>query len=721
MLSSVQSTRAPSGQAVLVCGLGRLGLQCVKALSGYRVPVRGIDLNPPPGVADQLASLTTGDFREPETLRRAGIEQCRSIVLLSSDTGANIEGALAARRANPNIRLVVRGEQQSWHARLSERLGNLVVYEPNLLAASAFAFAVLDAHVLAHFYVDDQLFQVTEHLVEAGEHWVGSPIESAQGPGRQILLHVPAEPAPDQLKRQADFYGWLPDQKIAAGDRLLILTRGNPIQPEPEPGSKTTLRDSIRWVARDLRRRRKAGFSRAGTVALTGLGVLGVLLLLAVMFFAWSEPKLPMFESLRLALMLLTGGHLADVFVNFDKLPRGVLWAEVLLTTTGTILTAIVYALLTDRLLTARFHLLARRPRPPARGHVIIAGLGATGERIAALLTELERPVVAVENDSVAPHLPSELAIIRGSATSSTILREANVARAHGLVAATADDLQNVQIALQAAKVNPNCRLAVRTYDPRFSENVSILLPEAKILCVSSLAATAYAAAALGEHVISLFQMLKRPVLVVEFDVLSNDTLEQRALWEIAEGYAVVPVLYQAKGGVARVPTLDDAVLRLTPGDRLVVLASAGSLEAIERGDLRPREYELRLEQLRPYAEPMQVVGTLAQRFGYTLERARDVLNHLPQTVPERLYGLYARRTYRLLLANGVQCSLRRCNIPEAQGEQPAATSTLRRPTPSAAPVTLERMGFQTHPSPVREPNIRVSTSVSAKGFDPPS
>jgi Trk K+ transport system NAD-binding subunit len=722
MLSSVQSTRASSGQAVLVCGLGRLGLQCVKALSGYRVPVRAIDLNPPADLADQLACLTAGDFRDPETLRRAGIEQCRSIVLLSGDTGANIEGALAARRANPEIRLVVRGEQQSWHARLSERLGNLVVYEPNLLSASAFAFAVLDAHVLAHFYVDDQLFQVTEHLVRPGEHWVGSPIESAHGPGRQILLHVPAVLGPEQAHRPAEFYGWHPDQKVAAGDRLLFLTRGNPPQSESEPGAAPSLRErareTLRWAARDLRRRRTAGFSRAGSVALTGLGVLGALLMAAVVFFAWSEPKLPVAESLRLALMLLTGGHLADVFINFDKLPRGVLWAEVLLTITGTILTAIVYALLTDRLLTARFNLLARRPRPPARGHVIIAGLGATGERIAALLTQLERPVVGIDSDSVAPHLPAELPIIRGSATSSTILREANLSRAHGLVAATADDLQNVQIALQAAKVNPECRLAVRTYDPRFSENVSILLPEAKILCVSSLAATAYAAAALGEHVISLFQMLKRPVLVVEYQVLPGDTLEQRALWEIAEGYSVVPVLYQARGGSARVPTLDDAVLRLTPGDRLVVLASAASLEAIERGDLRPREYELRLEQLRPYAEPMQVVGTLAQRFGYTLERARDVLEHLPQTVPERLYGLYARRTYRLLLANGVQASLRRCNVQEAHVEAPPA---LRRPTPTAAPAVLEHMGYQASGSQVREPNIRVSVAASAKRFDPPS
>jgi hypothetical protein len=32
----------------------------------------------------------------------------------------------------------------------------------------------------------------------------------------------------------------------------------------------------------------------------------------------------------------------------------------------------------------------------------------------------------------------------------------------------------------------------------------------------------------------------------------------------------------------------------------------------------------------------------LSQRLGYTLEHARSTLENLPQTVPLRLYGMYA-------------------------------------------------------------------------------
>jgi Trk K+ transport system NAD-binding subunit len=666
MLSSVGSVRAPSEQAVLVCGLGRLGQQCVKALAGYRVPVHAIDLQPPALFATELVEFTLGDFRDVETLRLAGVAQCRSIVLLASDTAANIEGAFAARRINPDIRVVIRGEQQAWQDVLADRLGNLVVYEPNRLAAPAFAFAVLDAHMLAHFYVDDQLFQVTEHSVQTGERWVGEPIEAAQAPGRQILLHIP-ESSRLVPVRDPEFYDWPPDQRIAVGDRLLILTRTQPVAREAGR-TRVSWRENLRVLWRDFQRQRREGLSRAAQVGLTGVAVMATLLVLAVLYFVGGAWDLKFFEALRVAMMLMSGGHLADVSADFERLPSGVLWSEVLLSFMGTLLTAIVYALLTDRLLTARFNLLARRPRPPVSGHVIIAGLGATGERVAALLEQLERPALGIEDAALGQHTPERLPVIRGSATQTSSLQEAHLDSAHGLVAVTSDELQNVQIALKVASLNPRCRLAVRIFDPRLADNVSSVLPDARILCITQLAATAYAAAALGEHVLNLFQMLGKPVLVVEYLINEGDTLNGRALWEIGEGYGVVPVLFEPAGGKARVPTLDDSVITLEVGDRLVVLASAASLEAIERGDLRPREYELTLEGLRPYAEPMQVVGLLVQRFGYKLEEAHAVLRTLPQLAPQRMYGLYARRTYRLLRTHGVMASLRRVSAQDPLG-----------------------------------------------------
>jgi Trk K+ transport system NAD-binding subunit len=655
---------------VLVCGLGRVGRQCIQALRGYNVPVRAIDLRTETemGLELEAGAMTQGDFRELSTLLRAGVGDCRSIVLLSSDPTANVEGALAARRANSEIRLVIRAQEHGWHGLLAKQLGNLVVYEPNRLSAATFALAALDSEVLAHFYVDGQLFQVLEHEVLPSDAFIDHALDDIHLPGRQIFGHTPAHV---ESTRSDPFYGWGLDRTVAAGDRLLLLGTGGTVggftarSLPPNRGARAT---AARFFRRRFLPKADKRLERPARVALAGLAGLAILLVFATSMFSLDVLDLPVTEALRVALQLLFGGHLADVYEHYEELPASVHWLELALVMSGTVLTAVIYALLTDLLLRARFDLRAQRPNPPTRDHVIVAGLGQTGLRIASLLEQLKRKVVAIEQNQIEPHVLPSLPIVGGNPADERVLLEAHLPTARGLVAATSDDQHNVEIALLASTLNPECRIAVRTFDPRFRENVAFLLPEAQVLCVSSLAATAYAAAALGENVIHLFQTPQSPVLVVEYDVAVGDTLVGRPLWQIAEGYAVVPVKHQRAGSRARVPGPDDASLVLREGDRLIVLATAGSLEAIERRDLRPAKYQLVLERLRPYAESLQVVGMLTQRLGYTLEHARSTLENLPQIVPLPLYSVYAGRTARMLNANGVETRVvERESVPELE------------------------------------------------------
>lgn len=284
---------------------------------------------------------------------------------------------------------------------------------------------------------------------------------------------------------------------------------------------------------------------------------------------------------------------------------------------------------------------------------MIVVGYGKTVDRVAELLDHFRCRILAVETTAEDVH--ARLPIVIGRPTEEKTLQTARVDVARGLIAATTDDQQNVEIALLAATLNPNCSLAVRTFDPRFSANVAYLLPQAKVLCVASLAATAYAAAALGEHVLHLFETPEHSVLVVEYHVTMGDTLLGRELYELAEGYAVAPVLHERSGSRAIVPRQEHAGLRMAEGDRLVVLASAASLEAIERGSLRAPEYALWLERLHAYAEPVQLVSILNQRLGLSLEAAYTALDSLPHRLPEKLYGLHARRMQDTLSRAGIE------------------------------------------------------------------
>jgi Trk K+ transport system NAD-binding subunit len=640
----------PSGLAVLVCGLGRVGRQCIQALRGYNVPVRAIDLRDVREFAPELAALqvTQGDVRELSTLVRAGIGECRSIILATSDANVNVEGALAARRANASVRLVVRAQELDWHQLLALQLGNMVVYEPNRLAAPTFALAAIDSEVLAHFYVDSHLFQVLEHVVGPNDPWVGSTIDALHPPGRQILSHIPAAGLGSE---GGPFYGWEPQNVLAAGDRLLLLQSGGRDLSAREVASARSLRSTL---LETVERVRHARLQRPATLTLFGVGVLSALILFATSMFSYEALRLPPMEALRFAISLLFGGHLADLVESYEELPPSVHWLELVLVIAGTLLTAVLYALLTDLLLRARFNLRSRRPRVPLHDHVIVAGLGQTGVRIAGLLEQLHYKVAAIEANEVESHVLPDIPVVRGNPAERATLQEAWLSNARGIVAATSEDQTNVEIALVASTVNPRCRIAVRTFDPRFRENIAFLLPRARVLCVSTLAATAYAAAALGEHVIHLFQTPQAPVLVVEYDVTVGDTLIDKPLWQVAEGYAVVPVIHGRAGQPASIPGRDDTTHKLCAGDRLVVLATAASLEAIERGELQPPRFQLRLVRMHAYAEPIELVGMLNHRLGYTLEHGYEALAQLPHVVPLHLYARYAARTARLLDNSGL-------------------------------------------------------------------
>lgn len=85
---------------VIVAGMGSLGSAVVRDLHGRGVPVVCVESDPlaaSEAARQHRAAVITGDATEAETLLRAGIDQARALLAVTSSDGANLEIALRAR------------------------------------------------------------------------------------------------------------------------------------------------------------------------------------------------------------------------------------------------------------------------------------------------------------------------------------------------------------------------------------------------------------------------------------------------------------------------------------------------------------------------------------------------------------------------------------------------------------------------------------------------
>ena len=200
----------------------------------------------------------------------------------------------------------------------------------------------------------------------------------------------------------------------------------------------------------------------------------------------------------------------------------------IVLSLVGAAIVAIVYAFITDALIRSRLlQTLGRRTVPGSiHDHVIVAGLGAIGYRVALGVQARGVPVVAVEREEdgrfVSAARAAGIPVVIGDARHREVLDDMRIGRARALVCATSDDLVNLSTALNGRALRPDLRVVVRLFDPDFALRVQHGFGIRFTRSVSQLAAPAFAAAAtrsevvatvpVGDRRVALFARLRVPI-----------------------------------------------------------------------------------------------------------------------------------------------------------------------------------------------------------------
>ncbi len=200
------------------------------------------------------------------------------------------------------------------------------------------------------------------------------------------------------------------------------------------------------------------------------------------------------------------------------------------------------------------------------RGHIIVCGLGHVGYRVVEELRMLGEDIVAIEaraNDAFVDQVRAMgIPVHVGDARRDELLKSVGVKRAKAIVCATSDDLANLEIALDAKRVNPGVRVVMRMFDQRLAGKVGGALELDQSFSTSSLAAPLIAIQATQAGVHSAYRLDDSIRVTAEVEIQKDAppstvlAIEERAACRVVSrrraeggGFQAVRPRDEVKGG----------------------------------------------------------------------------------------------------------------------------------------------------------------------------
>ncbi len=554
------SALGPGHGHIIVCGLDHLGLRTVDQLRARDETVVAIGATD--DAAEQLAAsdvrLVIGDPVQPRTLRAADVELAGAIVMTGGADLDNLNIALAAQELNPGIRVVIRMFDTELGGHIPDLFPDGVALSSSALAAPGFVSAAIDGETGGRFELAGRMLSSRTSM------------DPPRGDRSIALARLRTDRSVEML----------PDAVVTDPD-LILVDAALPGTDDAEEGvptadaSRSGLVQGAVAAFRDRIRAPEQRLLRFGTA-------LVVLAVTSALFFELTAGLTPL-DAFSYAITLLTGASLPTE-IDATKAPVALRIYAIFLSLVGAAIVAIVYAFITDALIRSRLlQTLGRRTVPGGiRDHVVVAGLGAIGYRVALGVQARGVAVVVVEAQDegrfVAAARAAGVPVVIGDARHPELLREVRIERARALVCATSDDLVNLSTALNGRAHRPDLRVVVRLFDPDFAVRVQRGFGIRFTRSVSQLAAPAFAAAATRSEVVATIPVGDRRVaLFARLRVPAGSALEGRRAASL-EAAGVRRVLAVADPGseAARWDVPADEVLEAD--EEIVVAATRAGL-----------------------------------------------------------------------------------------------------------------------------------------------
>ncbi len=548
-----------------------------------------------------VVKLADTDVDTKTGLAEAGIARASAVVCAGDDDAINLEIALLARKANPDVRVVA-------------RVANDVLREA--VAAGNGPGAILDvAELAAPSVVEACLARTTHPFEAAGINFVVSGGEAAREATLRELygdlapvavIHGESSPRPGEVDICPGR-----DLPVHAGDWTAVIGTAEELAARgikaPRPTGSRTHRPRLRRLldsARTVRNDVNPAFYPV-------IGALLTLLIGSTTLLHYSyQPRgqLTWIDSLYFTTETMTTTGYGDFsFVHQATWLR--LFAAALMLG-GVTTTALLVSFIADLLISRRFVYTAGQPRVRhLRNHIIVVGLSALGMRVVTDLAAAGYDVAVIERDEnnrfLAAAAEFDIPVIFGDATLRQTLEAARVDRARAVAVVTRDDMINIETGIVLAEMlgartsilhRTEVPLVLRVYDRKLGFAVAQRFGFENVRSTVELAAPWFIGAAVGLQVLGTFSVGQSSFVVGGMHVGAGSELDGMRMFELSTQTRVIAIT-RPNALVSLHPRRD---ARLRAGDTVYLVGPYRELLTTLRkgqpppraatGDARPRE-----------------------------------------------------------------------------------------------------------------------------------
>jgi Trk K+ transport system NAD-binding subunit len=471
--------RDPAGPGlVIVTGGDELveSVACDLREAGYRVTVVW-HASPPfrARLEECGATFVERSPRRRDALAAVGVEDAAAVLALDHDDRINLDVALAAREANPGVRIVMRQFNRTLARKIERNLANCTVLSLASHSAATYAAAAVEKST---FY-GVEFPTGSRSLVafvrrEAGDTGVAglTPAEIE----RKLECRV--------LQRAADPPGEGP---VAASEELVLF---GPLASFARiaPALRTS-RSGLGWIA-----------NRVRAIAAEFDPLLRVLFLATVCVFLAASA----YFALILRLNPITAAYFVVTtmttvgYGDISLADKGIVpqIAGIALMTSGVVIGNLAVAFVAAALVRAQWNALQGLRSIHDTGHIIVFGAGRVGTRVVDYLCELGAAVTVVELHP-APELvrrarSHEINLLTGDATLDDTIDLCNLGAARSTVVVTDSDSTNLEVGFGARARRGDIPVIMRVNEPEFAAAIRRHFEIRRAFAATALAASVF-------------------------------------------------------------------------------------------------------------------------------------------------------------------------------------------------------------------------------------